>query len=175
MSTPNESVLLVNPLFEPFCKKGLVLAPDGREHPIHVLRDSGALQSVIRESSVPDTAYTQIGEIRLLRGISNAVIEVPLISLHLKTDGLDQTVLVGVIEQLPEGVDFLLGNDLWLISNSLPESEGYNAVVTRSASRLTVDKPPVLPLTQSNPPSPSLGDRVPRRRVRVTPSRVTES
>ena len=88
---------------------------------------------------------------------------------------MDQTVLVGMIKQLPEGVDFLLGNDLWLISNSLPESEGYNAVVTRSASRRAVDKPPVLPPTQSSPPSPSSGDRVPRRRVRVTPSRVTES
>ena len=50
MSIPNEEVRLVNPLFEPFCKPGLVLAPDGREHPIHVLRDTAALQSVIRES-----------------------------------------------------------------------------------------------------------------------------
>src|SRR5208282_1944278 len=120
-------VLPVNPLFAPFCKPGLVLSADGCEYPIHVLRDTAALQSVIviLSSSIPTTGYAHTGDIRLLRGITNIVIEDPLVSIHLKTDGIDQTVLVGLIEQLPEGVYFLLGNDLWFMSHPLLESNEY--------------------------------------------------
>jgi len=152
-------VLPVNPLFAPFCKPGLVLSADGCEYPIHVLRDTAALQSVILSSSIPTTGYAHTGDIRLLRGITNTVIEVPLVSIHLKTDGIDQTVLVGLIEQLPEGVDFLLGNDLWFMAHPLPESNEYIAVVTRSvsASLKSVDGPQV-PITQSD--SASVHDSV---------------
>src|SRR5208282_581596 len=152
-------VLPVNPLFAPFCKPGLVLSADGCEYPIHVLRDTAALQFVILSSSIPTTGYAHTGDIRLLRGITNTVIEVPLVSIHLKTDGIDQTVLVGLIEQLPEGVDFLLGNDLWFMAHPLPESNEYIAVITRSvsASLKSVDGPQV-PITQSD--SASMHDSV---------------
>src|SRR5208282_5529766 len=120
-------------------------------HSIHVLRDTSVLQSVILAASIPTTAYAHTGDIRLLRGITNTVIEVPLVSIHLKTYGIDQTVLAGLIEQLPEGVDFLLGNDLWFMSHPLLESNEYIAVVTRSvsASLKSVDGPQV-PITQSD-------------------------
>src|SRR5208282_3889857 len=144
-------VLPVNPLFAPFCKPDLILSADGCEYPIHVLRDTAALQFVILSSSIPTTGYAHTGDIRLLRGITNTVIEVPLVSIHLKTDGIDQTVLAGLIEQLPEGVDFLLGNDMWFMSHPLPESNEYIAVVTRSvsASLKSVDGPQV-PITQTD-------------------------
>ena len=128
------SVLPVHPLFVPFCKLVTISSSDGNTYQVQCLRDTAALQSLLLESSVPSSAYSNTGEFRLLRGVSNTTIEVPLVELHLKTDFLDQTVLVGLIKSLPDGVDFLLGNDLWFLVNSQPTVVEYDAVITRSHS-----------------------------------------
>ena len=129
------SVLPVHPLFVPFCQLASISSSDGNVYQVQYLRDTAALQSLLLESSVPSSAYKNTGEFRVLRGVSNTTIEVPLVEVHLKTDFLDQTVLVGLIKNLPEGVDFLLGNDLWFLVNSQPTEVEYDAVVTRSRSR----------------------------------------
>jgi len=64
-----------------------------------------------------------------LKGVSTQPVEVPLVELHLKTDFIDETVLCGLISELPEGVDFLLGNDIWFKAHSVP-----CVVVTRAQS-----------------------------------------
>jgi Integrase zinc binding domain len=55
-----------------------------------------------------------------------------LVELHLLTDFMDEKVLCGVIPKLPDGVDFLLGNDIWAYSHPSDTEESYEAVVTRS-------------------------------------------
>ena len=59
---------------------------------IKVLRDTGALQSVIKQATLTNTDYVQTGQVRLLKGITSEIIEVPLIEIHLKTDQLDAIV-----------------------------------------------------------------------------------
>jgi len=57
--------------------------------------------------------------------------EVPLIEIHLKTNKINSLVLCGMIEELPEGVDFLLGIDIACITDKvkLPLAQ---SVVTRA-------------------------------------------
>jgi predicted transcriptional regulator len=123
-------VLPVHPLFAPFCKIASIISDDGTSVQIKVLRDTAALQSLLLQSSVPASCYEHTGEIRLLKGVSTQPIEVPLVELHLQTDFINDKVLCGLIQELPEGVDFLLGNDIWFKSHPIPSD--VNAVVTRS-------------------------------------------
>ena len=102
----------VHPLFKPYCTTAHVVKADGSSVPIQMLRDTGALQSVLKQSACDESFYTHTGEIRLLKGISNKIMEVPLVEIHLQTPTLDSVVLCGLVSELPEGVDFLFANDL---------------------------------------------------------------
>jgi len=126
------TVLPLHPLFAPFCKEATICGNNGKHVKIRVLRDTAALQSLLLESAVPKTAYTHTGEVRLLKGISGPPLEVPLVELHLCTDFLNDKILCGLISELPEGVDFLLGNDIWFQAHPLPEVKMYDAAVTRA-------------------------------------------
>ena len=134
MSTAAGLAVRVNPMFAPFCKQASVLSSDGVVYPIQYLRDTASIHSVILESALPSTAFTRTGEFRSLKGISGSIVKVPLIKLHLQTDFLDQEVLVGVIDKLPDGVDFLLANDLWFLANSVSETDDVKSFVTCSAA-----------------------------------------
>jgi len=122
-------VFPVHPLFAPFCNDASICCDDGTQVGIKVLRDTAALQSLLLESAVSPSCYTHTGEVRLLKGVSSQPVEVPLVELHLKTDFIDENVLCGLISELPEGVDFLLGNDIWFKAHSVP-----CVVVTRAQS-----------------------------------------
>ena len=139
-------VLPIHPLFAPFCNVASIINEDGTSVQIKVLRDTAALQSLLLQSSVPSSCYVHTGEIRLLKGVSTQPIEVPLVELHLQTDFINDKVLCGLIQELPEGVDFLLGNDIWFKSHPIPCD--VNAVVTRSHTAAFRAK-------QSNPVTPS--------------------
>jgi len=78
----------VHPLFKPYCTTAHIIKADGFSLPIQMLRDTGALQSVLKESACNES-YTHTGETRLLKGISNNVMEVPLVELHLQTPTLE--------------------------------------------------------------------------------------
>ena len=126
------TVLPLHPLFAPFCKEAAICGSNGEQFAVKVLRDTAALQSLLLESAVPKAAYAHTGEVRLLKGISGPPLEVPLVELHLKTDFLDEKILCGLIRELPEGVDFLLGNDIWFQAHPLPGVASFDAVVTRA-------------------------------------------
>ena len=89
-----------------------IVKPNGSTVPIQMLRDTGALQSVLKQSAVDESSYTHTGETRLIKGISKEVIEIPLVELHLRSPSFDHDVLCGLVSELPEEVDFLCGNDL---------------------------------------------------------------
>ena len=113
-------MLPIHPLFAPFCNVAPIINDDGTSVQIKVLRDTAGLQSLLLQSSVPSTCYEHTGEIRLLKGVSTQPIKVPLVELHQQTDSINDKVHCGLIQELPEGVDFLLGNDIWFKSDPIP-------------------------------------------------------
>ena len=94
------------------------------------------MQSLIK-GTPGSTDFTDTAETRLLKGITNDTISVPLVEVHLHTNFTNEKVLCGLVSELPDGIDFLIGNDIWLKSHPLPLSDEIieQAVVTRSATR----------------------------------------
>jgi len=86
----------IHPLFKPYCTTAYIVKPDGSSVPIQMLRDTGALQSVLKQSAVDESLYTHTGETRLIKGISREV-EIPLVELHLRTSSFDKDVLRGLV------------------------------------------------------------------------------
>jgi len=85
---------------------------------------------LLRSSSVPSDSVVHTGDVRLIKGIGEEVIRVPLVEINLQSNSVSNTVCCGLLDTLPEGVDFLLGNDIWC---QYTESHTVdNLVVTRS-------------------------------------------
>jgi len=130
----------IHPLFTPYCKPATLIRPDGSHKRIHTLRDTGAMQSLLRDSQgVRD--YSNTGETCLLKDITGDTISVPLVQVHLHTDFLDESVLCGLVNELPEGIDLLIGNDIWLKAHPLPDEVVEQAVMTRAAARRVNNTP----------------------------------
>jgi hypothetical protein len=85
-------VLPLHPLFVPYGMNAQVSSPDGTAVDIQMLRDTGALQSLVLKPALPSNAYQLTGEVRLLKGISAETVEVPLVELRLKSDFFDETI-----------------------------------------------------------------------------------
>jgi len=130
----------VHPLFTPYCKLATIVRQDGSHKCIHTLRDTGAMQSLLKDSQ-DARDYINTGETCLLKGITGKTISVPLIEVHLQTDFLDESVLCGLVNELPEDIDFLIANDIWLKSHPLPDEVVEQAVVTLAAARKLNDTP----------------------------------
>ena len=124
----------VHPLFTPYCKTAIIVRPDGSLRRIQTLRDTGAMQSLLKDTS-DGTDCTVTGETRLLKGITTETVSVPLVEVHLRTDFIDEKVLCGLVKELPDGIDFLIGNDIWLKAHPMPDEVIEQAVITRSAAR----------------------------------------
>src|SRR6218665_3623555 len=56
--------------------------------------------------------YLDTLEYRLIQGILGQPTEVPLVEVRIESDKLSGKILCGLVENLPHGVDFLIGNDL---------------------------------------------------------------
>ena len=135
LQTPDtnvEHVMPVHPLFVPYCKSGNIVRPDGSQLAIQMLRDTGAMQSLLRAKSCDSSDYTLTNDFRILKGISKQTVTVPLVEVHLQCSFTDDVVLCGLVDELPEGIDFLIGNDIWLKYHPMSDSEIELAVVTRS-------------------------------------------
>ena len=127
-----ETTLPVHPLFVPYCKTSVLVRPDGSLRSICTLRDTRAMQNLIKEN--PDSIdFTHTNECRVLKGVTGDTMTVPLVEVHLRTDFIDEPVLCGLVQDLPEGIDFLIGNDIWLKTHPLPDEVTEQAVLTRSA------------------------------------------
>ena len=57
----------------------------------------------------------------------------PLVQVHF----INETVLCGLVDELPNGIDFLIGNDIWLKAHPLPDKITEQAVNTYSTARKT--------------------------------------
>jgi hypothetical protein len=97
----------LHPFFAPFSKIGQI-ETNGDSYPVNILRDTGAVQSLLRRSAIPPSAITPTGDTRLIKGVGDQTIKVELVEINLKSEFLSGSVLVGVVDSLPAGVDFLL-------------------------------------------------------------------
>ena len=64
----------------------------------------------------------------------------------MRNDFIDEPVLCGLVPDLPDGIDFLIGSDIWLKSHPLPDDVIEQAILTRSAAKqitLPTDEIPV--------------------------------
>ena len=150
--------LSVHPLFKPYCTTAYIVKADGSSFPIQMLRDTGALQSVVKQSACDESCYTHTGETRLLKGISNKVMEVPLVEIRLRTSTFDKDVLCGLVSDLPEGVDFLFANDLAYTADpslNIPLSE---SVITRAQSAAQHQQNPIVDTDNSDIPNEDTHD-----------------
>ena len=102
-----DTEMSVHPLFAPFCSPVTIIKPDGYHRNIQTLRDTGAMQSLIK-GTPGSTDFTDTGETRLLKGIMNDTISVPLVEVHLHTNFINEKVLCGLVSELPDGIDFSL-------------------------------------------------------------------
>ena len=100
--------------FEPFVSEGFVsLDSNSSSVPIKILRDTGATQSLLLEGVLPLDSGTSTGESIIAHGIEGGFVNIPLHKVHLVSDLVSGSVVVGTRPTLPiEGVSLLLGNDL---------------------------------------------------------------
>jgi len=132
------SVLLKLPqiLLKPYCKPANIVRSDGSVRHIQTLRDTGAMQSLLK-------THTTVRIISLptkphcLKASQHRHKRVPLVQVHLRTDSINETVLCGLVNELPNGIDFLIGNDIWLKAHPLPDKVTEQAVTTCSTAHKT--------------------------------------
>jgi len=125
---------VIHPLFSPYCKQASLVRTDGSVKSIQTLRDTGEMQSLLKDTH-NSSDYITTGKTRLLKGITTDTVTVPLLQVHLKTDFTDEIVLCVLVNELPDGIDFLISNDIWLQTHPLKDKVITQAVVTRSAAR----------------------------------------
>jgi len=101
-----------DPRFESHCVDAVIIRPDQSVRTVHVLRDTGALQSLVSSQWLTDSDYHPTEEVRLIRGITGDIISVPLIEVTLKSALCSGTYLCGLVPTLPPGIAILVGNDM---------------------------------------------------------------
>ena len=101
-----------DPRFESHCVDAKVIRSDQSAVTVCLLRDTGALQSLISSQILTDGDYRSTDEVRLIRGITGDIISVPLIEITLKSALCTGTYLCGIVSTLPSGIAVLVGNDL---------------------------------------------------------------
>lgn len=123
----------VDPRYRLHCFEATIIRPDKTEFCVTCLRDTAALQSLIRDfksvselESPKESSYIVTHESRQICGIGGTRIAVPLVQVDLRSDSVSGLFEFGVCNNLPHGVDLLAGNDLFNDGNTAV------CVVTRS-------------------------------------------
>jgi len=98
--------------FESHCVDAVVVRPDQSVHTVCVLRDTGALQSLVSSQILTESDYRSIDEVRLIRRVTEDIISVPLVEISLNCALCIGTYLCGLVSTLPSGIAVLVGNDL---------------------------------------------------------------
>jgi len=109
----------IHPLLKPYCKPANLVRSDGSVRQIQqTLRDTGAMQSLLKNTHNSED-YMMTNKTTLLKGI-NTDTNSAIRQVHLRTDSINETVLCGLVNELPNGIDFLIGNDIWLKHTRYP-------------------------------------------------------
>jgi len=108
----SDPVEVVDPRYKNHCVEALLIRPDNASRPMKILRDTGALQSLVSSNVLTNDDYVITGERRLIRGITGDVVSVPLVELTVECQLCTGTYLCGLVSTLPVGIALLVGNDL---------------------------------------------------------------
>lgn len=104
-----------DPCFEPFLLDGSVSlsGKPADQHPVRILRDTGASQSVILVDSLPFSELSSCGYNVALQGVEMGCVPRPVHLVHLQSKLISGTFPVAICSALPiKGISFLLGNDI---------------------------------------------------------------
>ena len=77
-----------------------------------MLRDSGSQISLISSECAEQCDYIDNKETMLIKGITNEVLEVPIIQIKLSSNVMDGNIKVGIHNQMPVGFDMFYDYDL---------------------------------------------------------------
>jgi transposase InsO family protein len=124
----------IDPRYLPHCVSATINCRDSSTKRITLLRDTGALQSLLNHLALSDNDYLSTGETRIIRGVSGQELAIPLVEVNLSSDYCNGTFLCGLANNLPTGIDGLLGNDLCPGPSVSDSSVIDNCVVTRAQS-----------------------------------------
>jgi len=128
---PNSYNTTVNEQYIPFCAKVNICTTEGTQRPVTLLRDTGAMQSLVSRKRFQPFEYVDTSENRLIKGVLSQAVAVLLVEILVRSDQGDGTILCSLIDELPQGVDILVGNDHM---DLVPVHVG---VITRSHTRKT--------------------------------------
>ena len=100
--------------YRDFMSKGQVSSNNkGIVKEVNILRDTGALQSLILRSALPSDFVERHTEYVLLGGFPNTVSSYPLETLYLDSEWFEGLVRLAVVDNLPmKGVDMIVANDI---------------------------------------------------------------
>ena len=114
---------------------------------VTVLRDSGACQSCILESSLPDDFAFEGSEYVLLGGFPESVSSWPLHSMYVKCPYFSGLCKLAVVKSFPvNGVDVVIGNDLVLEREGAAQA---HKLLSGVVGKVEVCSKPLSPITRS--------------------------
>jgi hypothetical protein len=116
--------------FVPFTSEAVLYNRDGKSRPITMLRDSASMQTILSKACVHKSDYVDTCEYRYIQGVLGVPQEVPLVEICIATREGKRKVLCGLVGNLPQGIDVLVGNDF---GDILPVHVG---VTTRAQMRV---------------------------------------
>ena len=85
----NVATQIHDPSYEKYTHYGHVNNRDGSNIPIKILRDSGSIISLISSECVKLCANCNTNETMFIKGITNEIVEVPIIFINYSTTGTD--------------------------------------------------------------------------------------
>lgn len=132
----------IDPGYKAHCVTATLTRPDQATKSIILLRDTGTLQSLLSKQALSNTDYVNTGEHRIIKGVSGEVQPVPLVEADMACEFASGKYLFGVANELPKGIDGLIGNDL------CPQQHATDVlVVTRSQTATTRAASAAIPTT----------------------------
>ena len=130
--------------FKPFLSQGLMSSGGGESKRITILRDSGALQTLMLRKLAPVQEPDRYVVVKLVGG---GLERAPLVTINLQTPLFVGQAVVGVMDELPvEGVDLLLGNDLVGGKMSPPPIVSNQPIPSEETERLVAEFPELFPV-----------------------------
>ena len=85
---------LVHTNLAPFCVNATLCTNKGARRPVVLLRDSGALQSLVSKKCLAAGDYVDTLEYRLIQGILRQPTEVPLVEVRIESDKLSGKIFM---------------------------------------------------------------------------------
>ena len=103
---------MVHKKLTPFCANAILCTNKEARWPVVLLRDSRPLQSLVSKECHNAGDYVDTLGNRLIQGFSGQPTEISRVEVSVEFDKLSGNILCGLIDSLPHGADFRIGNDL---------------------------------------------------------------